>query len=470
MASLTYAEAAHLLRRAGFGGPPQEINQLVALGRENAVDLLVDYELVNNKEFDKALGRGFNVKRPSPLEMQSLWVARMMLTRRPFEEKMTLFWHNHFATSYTKVFFSLMHVQNNVLRQHAVDRFDTLLLKVSQDAAMLIWLDGITNVVGSPNENFARELQELFTMGINDEVTGEPNYTEKDVKEIARAFTGWKFKLKKQDVFKPAFLFIPSQHDSTAKEIYGQTASFTGEDVITVICARRATGRHLVKRFFEFFVYPLADSPEDKATIEKFADVYFARDHSVKELARAIFASDEFFSERARFGLVKNPAELLVGAARMLGAGYSLQGRETADFFSLFFLNQMGMELFNPPNVSGWALHARWLMTSTLLQRFNFAGFLADSRPSVPPLRGPTISDEVVRGLAAPTAAGTVENMLSRLGPLEVDDEAKRILSDYLQTDDQGNRIEFMVNDETLRKYVRGLLHMVLCMQEFQLN
>ncbi|HVF92520.1 MAG TPA: DUF1800 domain-containing protein [Blastocatellia bacterium] len=469
MAGLTYAEAAHLLRRAGFGGTPADINRLVALGRERAVDSLVDYHLIDNSELETALKKGFNVKR-GLLEMQSWWLARMVLTRRPFEEKMTLFWHNHFATSYSKVLSSLLYIQNNMLRQYALDRFDTLLLQVSKDAAMLLWLDGITNVVGNANENFARELQELFTMGIKDAVTGEPNYTEKDVKEIARAFTGWKFKLKKDNPFKPVFLFVPFQHDNTAKEIYGQAANFGGEDCITLICARRATGRYLVKRFFEFFVYPLTESQEDRATIEKFADVYFARNHSIRELARAIFTSEEFFGERARFGLVKTPVELIVGTTRMLSAQYFIGRPNTIDFFSLYFLSQMGMELFNPPNVSGWPLHTRWLATSTLLQRFNFAGFVADSSPSKPPFAGPTISDEIVRNLSAPTAAGTVEKLLSLLGPLEVDDETRRVLSDYLQTDDEGNRIGFVPDDDTLRKYVRGLLHMVLCMQEFQLN
>jgi len=463
MASLTYAEAAHLLRRAGFGGPPDEINRLAALGRERAVDSLVDYQLVDNRVMDKALKRGFNIKRiGGPLEMQSWWLARMVLTRRPFEEKITLFWHNHFATSFFKVFYPLMYVQNNLLRQHALDRFDTLLTQVSKDSAMLFWLDGISNVVGSPNENFARELQELFTMGIRDAVTGEPNYSEKDVKEIARAFTGWKFRFKNDNLFKPIFLIVPSQHDNTAKEIYGQTANFGGEDVITLICARRATGRYLVKRFFEFFVYPLTESEQDRATIDKFADVYFARDHSIKELARAVFASDEFFSERARFGLVKTPVDLLVGSYRMLGVPYLIEERDFIDFFSLFFLRQMGMELFNPPDVSGWQLHTRWLITSTLLQRFNLAGLIADSDSAV--------SQEKLRGFTRPTADGTVENLLSLLGPLEVDDDARRILSDYLQTDDQGNRIEFVVNDATLRKYVRGLLHIVMCTQEFQMN
>ncbi|HWP43851.1 MAG TPA: DUF1800 family protein, partial [Blastocatellia bacterium] len=184
MANLTFDEAAHLLRRMGFGGPPEEINDLVSRGREGAVDYLIDYDQIDNSAMEGVLERSFDFSNPddmrsfTPTEIRRWWFTRMVLSRRQFEEKMTLFWHNHFATALSKVQEFPMYLQNLTLRQHALDRFDTLLLKVAQDPAMLVWLDGITNVRGRPNENFARELQELFTMGPNDVVTGEPNYTE----------------------------------------------------------------------------------------------------------------------------------------------------------------------------------------------------------------------------------------------------------------------------------------------------
>ncbi|HEY7547567.1 MAG TPA: DUF1800 domain-containing protein, partial [Blastocatellia bacterium] len=328
MASLTYDEAAHLLRRAGFGGSPGEIDDLVARGREGAVDYLINHQQIDNSEMENVLAQSFDFSNPDDGarfnrgEIERWWLARMVFTRRQFQEKMTLFWHNHFATAVNKVPEVFMFIQNRTLRQHALDRFDKLLLKVAQDPAMLIWLDGISNVRGAPNENFARELQELFSMGINDVVTAQPNYTEQDVKEIARAFTGWKFfgpSREDPDRFNFQFFINPPEHDNGLKTIYGQTANFSGEDIITIISNRRATARFLVKKFFDFFVRPLTATSEDRAIIEQFADVYISRNRSIRELARAIFTSDEFFSERVRFALVKQPVELIIGAIRMLG-------------------------------------------------------------------------------------------------------------------------------------------------------
>ena len=211
MANLSFDEGAHLLRRAGFGGTSDEIDDLVSRGREGAVDFLLNYTQIDNSEMNNLLPQSFDFLVPpteqkeiSNGEIRRWWFTRLAYTKRPFEEKMTLFWHNHFATSSSKVQDFLMYNQNLTLRQHALDRFDDLLMAVAKDPAMLVWLDGITNVLGSPNENFGRELQELFTMGINDVVTGEPNYTEQDVKEIARAFTGWNFQRR-------AAIHIPDQ-------------------------------------------------------------------------------------------------------------------------------------------------------------------------------------------------------------------------------------------------------------------
>lgn len=475
MASLTYQEAAHLLRRMAFCGPPEEINNLVARGREGAVDYLINYELIDNSEMEKSLDAKLAVKRffnvLHPIEW---WIARMALTRRPFEEKMTLFWHNHFATAITKVPFDLMYLQNVTLRANALARFDTLLLKVSQDPAMLLWLDGITNILGRQNENFAREIQELFTMGINDVVTGEANYTEKDVKEIARAFSGWRFlypsspKLKKPKKYK--FFVEPSLHDNGAKEIYGRTANFSGEDVVTIICARRATARFLVTKFFEFFVYPLTASDEDKATIEKFATVYINGDHSIKTLARAIFTSDEFFSDRARFALVKNPVELIIGAIRMLGASYNHTTLEENNYPILARLANMGLFLMNPPDVNGWELNLGWLNTARMLERYNFGTYFTSFRNANPDLPGAWITEAQLRRHTEASAQATVERLLFVLGPLEVDAEIKRALIDYLQTDDQGNTVEFAPTPQAIDKLVRGLVFLIMCTPEFQLN
>jgi uncharacterized protein (DUF1800 family) len=483
MADLTFDAAAHLLRRMGFGGSPEEIETLAARGREGAVDYLINYKQVDNAALDSLVQRSFDFSNPDDFpkfnrsELQRWWFTRMIHTRRPFEEKMTLFWHNHFATAGSKVDDRFMYVQNLKLRARALDRFDSLLLTVAQDPAMLIWLDGIVNVRNSPNENWARELQELFTMGIFDVVTGQPNYSEDDVKEIARAFTGWKFFFNRataaRDPFNFQFFVNPPEHDESVKTIYGQSANFSGEDVITIVAAKPATARYLVYKLFTFFVYPLdLGSNADKATIDKFANLYLSNNHSIRELVRAIFVSDEFFSSRAFFGLVKSPVELVVGSVRMTGARYNPgdnnrgNNSNTPAQISAF----LGQELFNPPDVAGWNLNLGWINTSWLLNRFTYADFLAITRIGDINAPGLFILHEQLKKYTRSSAKKTVRNFLSLLGPLNVDAKTVKILRDYLQTDDAGGFVEFTANDNSIDKKVRGLLHLIMCLSEFQMN
>jgi uncharacterized protein (DUF1800 family) len=480
MAGITFDEGAHLLRRMGFGGPPEEIDGLVSRGREGAVDYLISFSQIDNRALDDLLQGSFDFSNPDDpskfngAEIQRWWFARLVHTQHPFEEKLTLFWHNHFATSISKVPELFMFVQNQTLRQNALARFDDLLLKVAQDPAMLIWLDGITNVRGKPNENFARELQELFTLGINDPITGEQNYTEDDVKQVARAFTGWKVTPPRNPAnpFGFGFAVNPDEHDNGAKTVYGQTSNFGGEDIITIIAARRATARFLSRKMIEFFVYPLTASSPDKATIEKFADAYLNNGHSIKELSRAIFTSDEFFSDRARFALVKSPVELIIGAIRTLGARYNpgtSAGQDNANILAALS-GLLGQELFNPPDVSGWPHGLGWINTANLLMRFTFADFLAIFRTRDPNLPGVWLTQDQLKRYTKATTKKTVKNFLSALGPLIIDGAATRALRDYLQTDDQGNTIDFVPDDLTVDKKVRGLVHQIMCLSEFQLN
>jgi len=484
--AITYDEGAHLLRRMGFGGSPAEIDEIATLERDGAVDLLINYEKIDNRAMEDLLRSSFDFSDPLDFprfnrgELQRWWFTRMAYTRRPFEEKMTLFWHNHFATSASKTGDLFIYNQNLTLRSHALDQFDALLLAVAQDPAMLLWLDGVTNVRGKANENFARELQELFTMGINDVVTGEPNYSEDDVKEIARAFTGWKFFHPRMDPNPYSYQFIVNEpeHDNGIKTIYSdtpwaRTGNLNGDDVIVTVSARRATARYLVKKLFEFFVYPLDGSTGDKATIDRFADVYMNRNHSIKELVRAIFTSDEFFSQRARFALVKSPVEIVVGAIRMLGARYNpgTSAREGASNNTLAAISIfLGQDLFNPPDVSGWRLNLGWINTSTLLNRFTYADFLVINRTRDLNEPGLWLSHEQVRSFAKKNSKKTVKRVLSILGPLEVGSEMIGALRTYLESDDQGNVTGFALDDLTIDKKVRGLIHLIMCLSEFQLN
>lgn len=477
---LTTEEAAHLMRRMGFGGTAQELKDLTSRDRNGAVDFLLNYNQIDNADLESRLDRSFDFSEPDDFprfnrnELQRMWFTRMTYSRRQFEEKMTLFWHNFFATSNSKVEDRLMHIQNLMLRRNALTRFDDLLLKVAKDPAMMVWLDTITNVRESPNENFARELQELFSMGIHDVVTGEPNYTEQDVKEIARAFTGWtiSFPRNENDPFGFGFRLSEDEHDFGLKTVYGATANFSGEDIIDIICARRSTARFLVKKLFEFFVYPLEDNATDRATIEKFADVYFSKNHSIKELVRAIFRSDEFFSSRARFGLVKQPAELVVGAVRMTGATYNQgtyeenKGSNILAFASTF----LGQDLFNPQTVFGWKLNLGWINTALMLNRFTFADLLAISRPERANEPGIWLSHAQVKKMTKKKADKTLVKLLSALGSLQIDAATQDSLIVYLETDDDGNRVGFRGTKEEIDRKVRGALHLIMCLAEFQMN
>ena len=373
MATLSFDEAAHLIRRAGFGGTPDEIDELASRGREAAVDFLINFNQINNSEMDSLLASSFDFSDQQNInngEIRRWWYTRMFTTKRQFEEKITLFWHNHFATSSAKVQDFFMFNQNNLLRANALGNFDDLLLKVSQDPAMLIWLDNITNVLGNANENFGRELQELFTMGINDVVTGDANYTELDVKEVARAFTGWNY--QRRPPF--AFQLNANQHDNGTKTIFGQQGNFSGQDVITILSAKPATARYLTWKLFNFFVYPVTGSSSDKKTIDKFSKVYLNNNHSIRELVRAILVSDEFFSERAMFSLVKQPVELVVGAVRMLGGTFNpgLPGNRGGSSVPPNSARNMGQDIFAPPDVAGFDSNLGWVNTASMLERFNY--------------------------------------------------------------------------------------------------
>ena len=479
MADFTYDDAAHLLRRMGFGGNPAQISALQGMGMQSAVDSLLNFNLVDNSVLDNILASSFDFSNPTDFtkfnsgELQRWWFTRIVYTARPFEEKLTLFWHNHFATAVSKVPELFMYIQNRMLRANGLGRFDDLLLKVAQDPAMLLWLDGITSSKGTPNENFARELQELFTLGIHDVVTNEQNYTEDDVKQIARAFTGWRFYQPDQSQpFNFTFVVDNGQHDFDSKTIYGVTANYGGEDVIPIIAARRSAARFLVKKIFEYFVYPVDASGADQPTIEKYADVYFNNNHSLAKLLRAVFTSDEFFSDRARFALVKSPPELIVGAIRMLGGKYNpgTSGSQGDANILAAFSVLLGQELFNPPDVSGWAGGLSWINTSTLLNRYTYGDFLTSNRQPDITVPGMWIPASALKKYTRRNTGKTIQKFLSLAGPLVIDDTAAGNLGNYLQTGPDGGAVPFKGDDASIDRKVRGLVHQIMCLPEFQLN
>ena len=254
--------------------------------------------------------------------------------------------------------------------------------------------------------------------------------------------------------------------------VYGKESNYNGADIIGIVSGRPATARYVTWKLFNFFVYPLTDSAADKNTIEKFAGVYLNNNHSIKELVRAIFTSDEFFSDRARFALVKSPVELIVGAIRALGARYNpgtSGNQENANILAAVSIF-LGQELFNPPDVAGWRLNLSWINTSTLLNRFTFGDLLAINRTQNLEAPGLWLSHERLKSLTKKNSKKTVKKFLSVLGPLDVSSATTRTFRTYLESDDRGNAIGFTRDDPTIDKKVRGLVHLIMCLSEYQLN
>jgi uncharacterized protein (DUF1800 family) len=444
---------AHLLRRAGFGAGDAELNDYLALGFQGAVDRLLNPEQVAD-DLDQRVA-ALNLDPSKLVSIQYQWLYRMVNTKRPLQEKLTLFWHGHFATAISKVASpQLMWQQNQLFRDKGLGSFYDLTLAVSQDPAMLIWLDGITNRKAAPNENYGRELMELFTLGIG-------NYTEDDVKAAARAFTGWFFKAErdpdKKRIVSAEFQFNPRQHDETAKTFLGQTGNWNGDDVIRIILQHPASARFVTRKLFSFFVW---DNPDD-ATIQPFADVYTQSKYDIRATLRAIFLSPQFLSPQAYHAKIKAPAELVAGALRTLGV-------TTPPPAAILSLQKMGQELFNPPNVGGWTSGPGWISTSSLLERFNFVNRVITTRggKSVQPFD----PNALLAGKDLTTADQLADYFAGLLLDGDLAPDQRAALVGYLDRDAQGQTAPFTLTPQTLDGKVRGLIHLTMAAPQYQLS
>jgi uncharacterized protein (DUF1800 family) len=376
-------KGAHLLRRFGLGSGEAELDYYMRDGLAGAIDRLLDFRSIDEGfDVDVLELRGPNNAFPTQPGLVIWWALRLVTTRRPLQEKMTLFWHDHFATSMSKVQQPyMMWQQNEILRRYCTGNFRTLLKETSKDPAMLQWLDAQENVAGKPNENFAREVMELFTLGIG-------NYTEEDVQEAARAFTGWNARrfpapeaIERKS--QAEFQFRPRMHDSGPKTILGQTARFTGDQVLDMLCDHPRTAEHITLKIWEWFVYP---GPE-KAVVDRFAKVFRDSELEIAALLRAIMTSAEFYSERAQRAVVKNPVDFCIPTMRQLRIGENAlanlrtRNREERLFNAEFRIGQqaaqsmrnMGMWLFYPPDVDGWEGGPAWITSATMVERFKWA-------------------------------------------------------------------------------------------------
>lgn len=378
--------ATHLLNRAGFGGGTTEIKNLTAMGMNNAVSWFINYEKIPDNtplpdcstpdvdlmakrnairnavdlETKKELQRMENLEsRRSLGDLRYWWLRRMALGPRPLQEKMTLFWHGHFATSFEKVRRPfLLWQQNDTLRQNATGKFGELLQAVAKDPAMLLYLDGARSNKNHPNENFAREVMELFTLG-------EGHYTEKDIQESARAYTGWS--LAKDQVH---YEFHSNAHDKNPKTFLGQTGNFSGEDALDIICAQPQCAKFICGKLWRFF----AQDEPPQPVIDALADNFIKSGLDLKSLLGQMFRSTEFYAPEVIGSQIKSPVQWLVGSSNSLETSLPTQA------MSLVMLSSMGQDLFAPPNVKGWDGGIGWITTNSLLDRYNFAAALVEGQ------------------------------------------------------------------------------------------
>jgi hypothetical protein len=434
-ADWTFERAAHLLERAGFGGTPEDIQRLADVTPEQAVRTLVHYESLDNshlrpfdesgvfdpgiepfppsrpattdlaKKYGAALGikvkpsgnrplqpvvnKFFYWLRASMLETNRLaywWANRMLTTSHPLEEKMALFWHGHFATNEDKVRdYRKMLQQVQLMQAHATGNFRELLVGVAQDPAMLVFLDAGLNVKGAPNENFAREIMELFTMGVG-------NYTEHDIREAARAFTGW-------NVRGLDFVRHPAQHDDGEKTVLHKTGRFDGVEVIDLILAQPVTAEFIAGKIYQFFVRQEVAS----ALRAQLGAALRESRYELKPLLTTLFLSKDFYSPASVATHIKSPVELVVSTYKKLGLA-SIPG--VPDFNQV--TGALGQHLFRPPTVAGWAYGKSWITPGLLIERGNFArDVLFPDITFIPPDRYP-MGDigESVRGVGEKIAQG----------------------------------------------------------------
>jgi uncharacterized protein (DUF1800 family) len=465
--------AAHLLNRAGFGGTPDDIAEVLRAGPAAAVDRLLDFpdahideqtpddqpDLSQIEEYPRSFSdrqKLFEDKTPEErmLLQQRLnaanrqaivaigdwWLNRMATGPHPLQERLTFFWHGHFTTSARDERSAwLMWKQNETLRRHAAGNFGTFVKSISRDPAMLDYLNNQQNRKGRPNENYARELMELFTLGIG-------NYTEQDVKEAARAFTGWGH--DGED-----FLFRKSQHDDNDKTLFGVKGNLNGDDVVDLILRHDACGPYIAARLIRHFVHDTFD-PSLAAAL---GDVLRENGYELRPAIRTLLTSKAFYASSAIGTQVKSPVQLIVGTARLLGVRLPDARRLAAA------LEQMGQVPLMPPNVKGWPGGRHWINTSTLFVRYNTALFIAGSADPVGGGQPRRRQADRGRDNAAfdpkpgTDAGGVVDHWVGRLIQRPIS-AAKR-----------NNLIESLQNRPDDPAKVKGMVDLILSMPEYQL-
>jgi uncharacterized protein (DUF1800 family) len=470
----------HLLRRAGFGASLDEVDEYADLGFVRAVDRLLEYESIPD-DVDSYIGRtgfvgvtarGAFMPASNITDARQRWLFRMVHSRRPLQEKMTLFWHNHFATAYSKVAGAFgasegarymaatpsadparVRGQIELLRDYALGNFRDLLVEIAKDVAMLVWLDGRQNVRARPQENFARELMELFTMGVG-------TFAETDVYAGARVFTGWNLQRPGNAYY--SFFYNAGQHDTAAKEftfaiypdgnrvIPGRAAASgmqDGLDLIEAVARHPETGPRLALKLYRFFISEI-DTP-DAALISSLARTYYSGGYEMKPVLRELFLSRAFAEAATRYARYSWPVEFVVRALKEVGyVGFSVNDALTP-------LTNMGQQLFEPPDVNGWDPGPGWFTSGAMLARMNFAAQLATNQKFN--LR------DMSRGIGR-TPEALVSFVLDRLTAPPFGGDGYQALLDYTRAG-----AAWTGSDAQLATKASGLVHLVVGSGDYQL-
>ena len=470
MSNADIALMAHLMRRAGFGPTREELDGYLAQGYEETVEKLLHPGDPEGLADDVI--RRFHVDISEARQVESAgayWMYRMITTKNHLEEKLALFWHSLFATGYSKLnqARSLLN-QIDMFRRFGLGSFRDLLVELSKDPCMIMWLDNNDNHKGAINENYGRELLELFSMGIG-------NYSEQDIKECARAFTGWTLGNVEymairalKDSIPPYgriswhFSYRPEDHDDGEKTFLGETGRFNGEEVIDIICKNEATARFVSTRLFQFFV---ADdiTDEGQRLIGQMMKSYFESEYEIRSVLRTMFNSAYFKSERARYARVKGPVEQVVGAIRLAGSYREpTPGVEQIASQALY----MGQGPLRPPTVEGWHEGEEWIDTGALVERVNFAAAeVGDvSKPGV---------RAIIERLAGQNGhfmspEELVDRCLDLMGAVTVGDETRRALAQHVATQGDLDLRAHQEGDASERR-VGELLGLIASAPEFQL-
>jgi hypothetical protein len=442
-------KVGHLYRRAGFGASMAELEAGLADGCEKTLELITSGR-PELDEFTRTSGfmaseRSMPLRAPQG-RLSAWWLHRMLETRHPLREKMTLFWHNHFATSNAKVQNArYMLGQYELMREYALEDFGELLVAMGTDPAMMVWLDTIGSTKGNPNENYARELMELFSLGIG-------NYTEKDIREAARAFTGYEIRAGKGTLNE-------KQHDAKPKTVFGRTGNYRGEEIARLCLEQPACPRFIVRKLYRFLISEAENPPAE--LIDPLAEQYRKWDFHTGKLVAMMLRSNLFFSPRAYRTRIKSPVEFATGIVR------GLEG--TAGALPLAgALEGLGQVLFGPPSVKGWDGAQSWLNAQTTLARNNLALALTST---MDPRFGNRCDPAV---LLAKHGIQKDEEIVQRLLDLflqgDVSDGTRHMLLDYLEQARTVKHPAYWTAADVSSHRIRAVTHLVLTLPEFQLN